>query len=144
MMNYNICAVIPIKNLKDVEAAVKKAVECKSNFIEFRFDYIQNEKDIDAKLLKYVKDFTPNNFSLIFTFRDHKEGGKVELGLNQKDIIMNKLFNAKPDFIDIEMDSENDFLRKVNDLAIDNKVNLIFSNHDFLIFTGWFDAVNYA
>ena len=131
MIIYNICAVIPIKNFNDVETTVKRALECESNFIEFRFDYIQNAKDIRVDMLKYLKEFIPDNISLIFTFRDFREGGKLELDSNQKDSIITKLFSAKPDYVDIEINSEDNLLRKVNNLATDNNVNLIFSTHDF-------------
>ena len=131
MKIYNICAVIPIRNLKGVGTSIKRAIESKSNFIEFRFDYIQNVKELNANMLKYLKEFTPDNISLIFTFRDHREGGKLEIDSNQKDSIITKLFNAKPDYIDIEINSEDNLLRKVNDLAPDNNVKLIFSTHDF-------------
>ncbi|TFG23280.1 MAG: type I 3-dehydroquinate dehydratase, partial [Promethearchaeota archaeon] len=131
MMIYNICAVIPIKNFNDVETTVKRALESKSNFIEFRFDYIQNVKDISVDMLKYLKELAPENISLIYTFRDYREGGKFKLDSNQKNSIITKLFSAKPDYIDIEINSEDNLLRKVNDLATDNNVNLIFSTHDF-------------
>lgn len=131
MMTHNICAVIPIKNLKDAEENVKKALKCNPNFIEYRFDYIQDVKDIDFDMLVHLKDLVPNNVPLIFTFRDYKEGGKRELDLNQKINIVTELFHTKPDYIDIEMNSEDNLLRKVNELAIHHKVNLIFSNHNF-------------
>lgn len=130
-MNFNICAVIPVTSQNNVKSQIQMALKCKSNFIEYRFDYVQNVNEINRDLLKRIKDLTPRNLSLIFTFRDFTEGGRQDLNLDQKKIVMNELFKAQPDFIDIEMYSKNNLLHLANDLAVDNNVELIFSNHNF-------------
>jgi 3-dehydroquinate dehydratase type I len=131
MTTFNICAVIPIRNFKDLESNIKKAIESKSDFIEFRFDYIKDIKDIELDNLRRIRNLVPNNISFIFTFRDYRERGRIEVSLNQKASIITKLFRAAPDYIDLEMNSEDNLLSKASDLAIDTNVNLIFSNHDF-------------
>ena len=130
-MDYNICAVIPVTSQNNVKIQIQKALKYKSNFIEYRFDYVKNLKTINRDLLKNMKDLASSKLSLIFTFRDITEGGRQNLNLDQKIIAMNELFKAQPDYIDIEMNSKNTLLRLINDLAGDNNVKLIFSNHNF-------------
>jgi len=130
-MGYNICAVIPVTGQDDVKIHIHKALKCNSNFIEYRFDYVQNLKDIKRELLNNIRNLAPRNLSLIFTFRDFTEGGRQDLDLDQKISVLNELFKAQPDYIDIEMNSKNNLLILINDLAVDNNVKLIFSNHNF-------------
>ena len=130
-MDYNICVVIPVTSLDNVKTQIHKALKYKSNFIEYRFDYIQNIKAINRDFLKNMKDLASTNLSIIFTLRDSTEGGRQDINLDQKISVMNELFKAQPEYIDIEMNSKNNLLTLVNELAVDNNVKLIFSHHNF-------------
>jgi 3-dehydroquinate dehydratase type I len=130
-MDYNICAVIPVTSLDNVKTNIHEALKYNSNFIEYRFDYLQNIKTINRDFLKNMKDLVPNNLSSIFTFRDSNQGGKQDLNSDQKLSVMNELFKAQPEYIDVEFNSKNELLNLVNDLAGDNNVTLIFSYHNF-------------
>ncbi|MFW9930412.1 MAG: type I 3-dehydroquinate dehydratase [Candidatus Thorarchaeota archaeon] len=130
-MGYNICAVIPVTSQDIVKTHIHTALKFNSNFIEYRFDYVQNIKDIKREFLNNINNLSPSNISLIFTFRDFTEGGRQDLNLDQKINVLNELFKAQPDYIDIEINSKNNLLILINDLAVDNNVKLIFSNHNF-------------
>jgi 3-dehydroquinate dehydratase type I len=130
-MDYNICAVIPVSSLDNVKTNIHEALRYNSNFIEYRFDYVRNIKNINSEFLRNLKALTFSNLPLIFTFRDSSEGGKQDINLDQKLSVMNELFKAQPEYIDIEMNSKNNLLRLVNELAVENDVKLIFSYHNF-------------
>jgi 3-dehydroquinate dehydratase-1 len=73
----------------------------------------------------------PPKIPKIFTFRRKQEGGQYKLSIKERLKVIRHLIEAKPDYLDIEINSESEVLKSLIDLAYDNKVKLIFSYHDF-------------
>ena len=132
-MKYKICVVIPIKSadLNVNKQLIETALEKSPDLIEFRFDYINEAKFITPSLLKELMAVIPSKIPIIFTFRGKQEGGQYNLRLNESLDVLRHLIEVKPDYVDIEINSESEVLKNLIDLAYDNKVKLIFSYHDF-------------
>ncbi len=132
-MKFNICVAVPIKSgdLEQNKSIINKILKENPEFIEFRFDYIDNKqnltRDFVEKMLKYIKSDT----RAIFTMRDASEGGQMELNNHERVQILETLIQAQPEYLDIEINSNVSILKQVISSAVKNKVNLIFSNHDF-------------
>ncbi|MFX1411204.1 MAG: type I 3-dehydroquinate dehydratase [Promethearchaeota archaeon] len=132
-MKFKICVVIPIKSNNHDEnlSLIKNAINEKPDFIELRFDFIDNPENITKELGSNLLNVIPPNVSTIFTFRNYSEGGKVKVDEKERLKILEKLVEAQPDFIDIEMNSVEEILNNIINLASNKKVNIIFSFHDF-------------
>ncbi len=73
----------------------------------------------------------PPKIPKIFTFRRKQEGGQYNLNTNERLDVLRLLIEVKPDYLDLEINSESEVLKSLIDFAYDNKVKLIFSYHDF-------------
>jgi len=132
-MKYKICIVIPIKSadLNINKQIIETALEKSPDLIEFRLDYINEANFITRSLLKEMMAVIPPKIPTILTFRRKQEGGQYDLSVNERLDVLRHLIEVKPDYIDIEINSESKVLKNLIDLAYDNKVKLIFSYHDF-------------
>ncbi|NVM17888.1 MAG: type I 3-dehydroquinate dehydratase [Candidatus Lokiarchaeota archaeon] len=132
-MKYKICVAIPIKsekfnlNKQIIETALDKGPD----LIELRLDYINESKFLTHSFLRELISIIPPKIPKIFTFRKKQEGGKYNLSTNERLDILSRLIEVKPDYLDIEINSESKVLKSLIDLAYDNNVQLIFSYHDF-------------
>jgi 3-dehydroquinate dehydratase/shikimate dehydrogenase len=132
--SLNICLAVPVnsENYKDLELTIREGIRSGSNFIEFRFDYLKNEDLITTNFLRDIKKLIPATVSSIFTLRHHSEGGKLKINEYKREEIIQRFIEAKPDFIDIEMNSSKDLLKKIKDILDNNNIKLIFSYHNFI------------
>ncbi len=132
--SFNICLALPVKSNdhQDLELSIKESIRSGSNFIEFRFDYLKNEDLITTNFLIDLKKLIPTNISSIFTLRHHSEGGKLKINDFKRKEIIQRFIEAKPDFIDVEMNSNKDLLKNIKDVIENNNIKLIFSYHDFI------------
>ena len=132
-MKYKICIAIPIRSddLNLNKQIIESTLEKSPNLIEFRFDYINEAEFITHSLLKELKSTIPPKIPIIFTFRRKQEGGQYNLSKNERLKVLRHLIEGKPDYLDIEINSESKVLKSLIDLAYENKVKLIFSYHDF-------------
>jgi len=132
-MKYKICVAIPIKSedLNKNKQIIESALEKSPDLIEFRFDYINEAELITHSLLKDLMNIIPPKIPKIFTFRRKQEGGQYNLNIHKRLEVLRHLIEVKPDYLDIEINSESEVLKSLIDLAYDNKVKLIFSYHDF-------------
>jgi 3-dehydroquinate dehydratase-1 len=132
-MKYNICVPIPVKsvNISEIAPTIKKVVNLNPNFIELRLDYITEiqkfTKDFVVSLLNKIQPKIP----VICTLRDQSEGGQLEIDINERVQILKLLIESAPRYLDIEIGTESSILSEIIDLAVDNKVSLIYSLHDF-------------
>jgi len=131
-MNNRICISIPItsEKLRANLKLIKKALKADPDFIELRFDYINDLTIINQNFLIPLVELIKSNCLCIFTFRSFKEGGKIEIEEAMRLEILKDLIKAKPDYLDIEMQTEDFILSQVIPLVINEKVNLLFSYHD--------------
>jgi len=132
-MKYKICVAIPIKsgNLNSNKQTIEKVLDKSPDLIEFRFDFISDVKLITHFFLKELVSIIPPKIPKIFTFRKKQQGGQYNLSENERLDVLSRLIEVKPDYLDIEINSESQILKNLIDLAYDNNVRLIFSHHDF-------------
>lgn len=142
--SINICLAIPIKsdNYKDIKLIIKEGIKSGSNFIEFRFDYIKNDDLLTTNVLRNLRDLIPAKICSIFTLRHHSEGGKLEISEDRREKIILRLIEAKPDYIDIEMNSNRSLLEKIKEISDYNNVMFIFSSHDFIKTPNFDDSIS--
>ncbi|MHA2429524.1 MAG: type I 3-dehydroquinate dehydratase [Promethearchaeota archaeon] len=132
-MKYNICIPIPIKsnNLREIEVVIDRAIAFNPEFIEFRFDYIDNIENITQNFVEGIRNLIKNKNLVIFTLRHHSEGGNIKIDEGKRLKVLKILIEAHPDFLDIEMSSNIELLKNLINLSTINKVKLIFSYHNF-------------
>lgn len=132
-MNDRICISIPIISVKpsDNLKIIKKALKGDPDCIELRFDYINDLTAINQRFLSPLVELIKSSCLCIFTFRSFLEGGKIEIEEAMRIDILKELIKSKPDYLDIEMETEEFILSQIIGLAIDKKVNFLFSYHDF-------------
>ncbi|MFX0080330.1 MAG: type I 3-dehydroquinate dehydratase [Candidatus Hodarchaeota archaeon] len=132
-MKFNICVPIPVKsaNIIELKSIIENSLRSNPNLVEFRYDYIDNVKKITQDLTnELISDVQPK-IPVIFTFRTHKEGGKIEIDEKLRLEILKTLILSQPNYLDVEMNTEKRNLGEIINLANQNNVNLIFSYHDF-------------
>ncbi|TFG00176.1 MAG: type I 3-dehydroquinate dehydratase [Promethearchaeota archaeon] len=132
-MKFNICVAIPIKSsdIGQYKSTVKEALEANPEFIELRFDYMNDINSLTSEFIKELKKLIQTNISVIFTMRSHSEGGQINIIEKERLEIIKRLIEAHPDYLDIEMKSDTAILKEIINLTQRNNVNLIFSSHDF-------------
>ena len=132
-MKYKICVPIPIKSIKvsDTAPIIRKVLNVDPNLVELRFDYLNNvqflTKDFISSLINRIQPKVP----VVLTFRKFSEGGQKEIPDDELFQIQKMLFETKPKYVDIEINTEKKNLKEIIALALQNKVSLIFSYHDF-------------
>ena len=132
-MKFNICVAVPITSgdLERNELIMHEVLDENPEFVELRFDYIEDIRQITPLFVKNLLELIGSQTQTIFTFRDFSEGGQIELGNVERLKIIKLLIEAHPQFYDIEMNNDRETLRSVIKLARENDVKLIYSFHDF-------------
>jgi len=132
-MKFNLCVPIPIKftSIKEVRPIIEKAIKSKPDLIELRFDYISNIKTLSADFVKDLLNIIHPHASVIFTLRDSSEGGKLKINQKERFKILKMFIETKPDYLDIEINTDKNILDEIINLALQNEVKIIFSYHNF-------------
>ena len=132
-MKFNLCIPIPIKytSIKEVKPIIDKAIKSKPNLIELRFDYISNIKTLSMDFVKDLLNIIHPHVAVIFTLRDSSEGGLLKIPQKERLKILKMFIEIKPDYLDIEMNTDTNMLDEIINLALQNEVKLIFSYHNF-------------
>jgi len=132
-MKYNICITLPIKStrIKEVRPIVNKSLKSKPNLIELRFDYISDVNALNVNFLRDLLNIIHPHAPVIFTFRDSSEGGQVDIGQKLRFEILKMFIEVKPDYVDIEMNTNIKVLDEIIKSTLQNEVNLIYSYHNF-------------
>jgi len=132
-MKYNLCIPIPIRvtSIKGVKSIFDKAIKSKPNLIELRFDYISDVKTLSKNFVIDLLNIIHPHAAVIFTFRDSFEGGQIEIEQKERFKILKMFIETKPDYIDIEMNTDTNILSQIINLASQKKVKIIFSYHNF-------------
>ncbi|NFG24476.1 type I 3-dehydroquinate dehydratase [Clostridium botulinum] len=111
------------ENLKELTLDI---VEWRVDFYEEVFD-IEKVKDTLSKLIT-----TLNEIPLIFTFRNKIEGGEREIPTEYYLKLNLEVAKTKlVDLIDVELFIGDDLVKEIVEVAHNNKVKVIISNHDF-------------
>jgi len=132
-MKFNICVSIPIKNtsFKEVEPIIADAVKSNPKLIELRFDYISNIKTLSMVFVRDVLKIINPHAAVILTLRDSSEGGQLKINQKERFKILKMFIETKPDYIDIEMNADQNILSEIINFASQNEVKIIFSYHNF-------------
>ena len=132
-MKYSICVPIQVKSveIKEITSLIKEVTNLNPNFIELRLDYINDPESITKDFLQYLINLIQPKIPVICTFRDSTEGGQITIEREESLKILKLMIEAKPKFIDIETNTEKEILGEVVYLATQNKIDLIFSYHNF-------------
>lgn len=143
-MKFNICVAVPITtgNLQRNREVMKRVLDEDPEFVELRFDYIQDIRQITPTSVKNLLDFIQPQTQSIFTFRDFSEGGQIELAKSERLKIIKLLIEAHPQYYDIEMNNDRETLQSVINMARENNVKLIYSFHDFVKTPTYDEGVN--
>jgi len=144
-MKYNLCIPIPIKHtsIKEVKPIIDKAIKSKPNLIELRFDYISDNKSLSIDFVRDLLNIIPPHIAVIFTFRDSTEGGQSEIEQKDRFKILKMFIETKPDYLDIEMNIDENMLVEIINLASQNGVKIIFSYHNFKRTLSFDEAINF-
>jgi 3-dehydroquinate dehydratase-1 len=132
-MKFNICVAIQIKssNLKQHKTLIENVLIENPEFIELRFDYIDDLNNLTSEFVEKLRKSIQPKAQAIFTLRDSTEGGHIELNNQERKKVLEILIETQPDYIDLEMNSDEALLKQVVKLAVDNNIDIIFSSHDF-------------
>jgi len=132
-MKLNLCIPIPIRftNIKEVKSIINKAIKSKPNLIELRFDYVTDIQNISIDFVKELLKIIQPHAAVIFTLRDSSEGGHLKINPKERSKILKILINSKPDYLDIEMNTDISILEEIITLAFQNEIKIIFSYHNF-------------
>ncbi len=134
-MVLSICVPIQIKrdNLNEIKSNIDVVKQFKPNYIEFRLDYINNTSLLTDEFVKrIVKSSQDAETKIILTYRKASEGGQADINEEERLKIVKTIINALPDYVDVEMSSNDDFIKETISLAIQKRVRMIFSYHDFV------------
>lgn len=139
--NVNIGA-MPVKTIVPItasssEAALTQARTIASNpdvdMAEFRIDLLDFADDTDRVIaLGHQLNAILKDKPLIATIRTHNEGGQMEVTDNQyAEIYSQYLSNPFMQLLDIEMFRDTTIVKNLTQLAHEQDVLIIMSNHDF-------------
>ncbi|MBM4762873.1 type I 3-dehydroquinate dehydratase [Bacillus sp. B15-48] len=127
--------IVPLVGTTDEEILQEAALvkELRPDVVEWRVDIYESVEDLVAVkgLLAKLRAVFSDEL-LLFTFRSHKEGGNKEISdefyveLNQTAIRTKNI-----DLVDVELFNEEKHVRAILDLAKENGIFVIMSNHDF-------------
>ncbi|MFX0002889.1 MAG: type I 3-dehydroquinate dehydratase [Candidatus Hodarchaeota archaeon] len=132
-MKYNLCVPIPIRytSFKEVKHIIEKANKANPDLIELRFDYLSNYKTLSMEFIRNLLDSISPHVTTIFTFRKSTEGGRIHIKEDERMKIYKMFLDAKPNYIDLEMDIDNEIIDEIINLANEKGVGTIFSYHNF-------------
>ena len=132
-MTSKICAAVQINsgNIEVNKVLFEKILKFEPDLLELRLDYIEDSsfltKDFITNLLAEIQPKIP----VILTLREKSEGGYLDIEPERRFDIIKMLIKAKPDYIDIEMNTPPQTMREIINLAVYNKIKIICSYHDF-------------
>lgn len=127
--------IVPIvgQTKDEIIAAAKSFANVELDIVEWRVDWFEGVFDFDqvkdvAQALRDVLQDTP----ILFTFRTAKEGGEkaiepeayVELNQNIAKTVL-------VDLVDVEAFTGDDYVAQIIEVAHQNNVKVVASNHDF-------------
>ncbi len=120
-----ICTSIPATSAEIVQSEIEKAFNYGSDYVEIRFDYL-NELNIDdfKNVLSVYGD------KCVLTCRKSEEGGRFRGGEEARLKLLQKLSDQNPAFIDIELKTAEDKFEWVDKVRT-NGVSIIVSWHNF-------------
>lgn len=127
-----ICLPIVGKNDKDIFKQAKSFENLKYDLVELRIDFYEDidKNDKVVTLLNGLREIF--QCPILFTYRSLREGGNIQL-TNQEyvELIKTVCETHLIDIVDIELMSGNEVVFQLIEIAHQNQVKVIMSNHDF-------------
>ena len=128
-----ICLPIVGHTQYEITSQAMTIASLKPDIVEFRADWYDEAKDSERliEMLTLVRTLVDNT-PILFTFRTKEEGGIQEADANEY-ISINKMAikSGLVDLIDIELMAGLDTINEIMQIARDNKIIIVMSNHDF-------------
>ncbi|MDX6151534.1 type I 3-dehydroquinate dehydratase [Marinococcus sp. PL1-022] len=136
LTNERPCVCVPLigKSKNELLDETKHIIQKEPDLIEWRADFFEDLVEFETVLdaLEQVRKEI-GDIPLLFTIRSIHEGGqKVELNANEKIELIKKVCATRHiDFIDYELENNQEHIEEVQKNAEKNNVKLILSFHDF-------------
>lgn len=127
--------IVPIvgQTKDEIIAAAKSFANVELDIVEWRVDWFEGVFDFDqvkdvAQALRDVLQDTP----ILFTFRTAKEGGEKAIEAEAYvELNQNIAKTGLVDLVDVEAFTGDDYVAQIIEVAHQNNVKVVASNHDF-------------
>lgn len=129
-----ICVPIVGSNREEIIKAAQAIILCKPDMAEWRADYLPRVCDFEQTegILKELREIL-GEVPLLFTFRTDAEGGEQRMEQDAyRAICRQAIKSGLIDAIDVELFLGDAVVTELADLAHENGVKVIASNHDFI------------
>ena len=129
MNRPSICVPIIEKSKEVILQKANEIIASRVDMVEWRIDFFEGDKDDVLSLIGELKSILDDK-ALLVTLRTVYEGGEENGSKYDYFGIVEKIIDqGKADFVDVEIERDPGFLRKL--AAKDRKVKIIGSYHDF-------------
>lgn len=128
-----ICVPIVERNREAILSYAEKALDMKPDLLELRIDWFEGLYNVEAviSLLKDLREIVADTV-LLFTIRTCAEGGEADITIDDYKVICERVCESGCiDLIDVEAFMEEGLLECVCEMAHQNGVYVVASNHDF-------------
>lgn len=128
-----ICMPIVAKNYDELMLETGVMITQKPDLVEWRADYFNDIDKID-KVLFALNSLREKlyDFPLLFTLRIDLEGGYRKIDQKYRvNLIKEVIKTKKVDLVDFELINDENDIKDITNLAKENGVYIILSNHDF-------------
>ncbi|WP_154888052.1 type I 3-dehydroquinate dehydratase [Longibaculum muris] len=127
-----ICLPIVGHNDEEILSQLDSFQDLTYDLIELRIDYYQDMKDNEKVKCLLRKLRAQTDVPLLLTYRSLKEGGCIQLSDQEyKKLIQIACESHCIDLVDIELMSGNALVFELVEIAHQNKIKVVMSNHDF-------------
>lgn len=127
-----ICVSIMAKEIEEAVLQSKKLKASATHLVEVRGDYLEPyaEPEYITQVISEVRRYSQR--PVIYTFRTGNEGGEKSISKEQyTDLLCEVIRKRAMDLIDIELFTGDEEIKKLTELAHQNDVKVIMSNHNF-------------
>lgn len=128
-----ICVPIVERNRESILSYAESALNTSPDMIELRIDWFEGVYNVEAvlSLLKELREII-GNVVLLFTLRTSNEGGEANVTVEEYEMLCQRVCESGwIDLIDVEAFMAEGLLERVSDVAHQNGVYVVASNHDF-------------
>lgn len=128
-----VCTPLVARTEQQLMQEVEVILAIKPDIVEWRVDFLDEVENTSAviNLLNILREKL-NDYPIIFTCRSGLEGGNKTIDESLRMDLIKKVIQTKQvDIVDIELISGEENIKEILDLAKENGVYIILSNHDF-------------
>lgn len=128
-----ICVPIVERNRETILSYAEKALDKKPDLLELRMDWFEGMSNVQTvvSLLKDLRDVIGDTV-LLFTIRTANEGGEADISVQDYEVLCQRACESGCiDLIDVEAFVQEGLLERICEIAHQNNVYVVASNHDF-------------